>query len=310
MANFNLSTPKNYGLNNIQQSPLTQGLYQTPLDDKMKQVSTLPTPKTVPSSVFSDPVLRAKNNAQQGTELKTEDFNQDGKISDGFKFGNIPGQEGEGSNRKTELANQAVRVGSAIMKNIPKWVEQTQGKKYTSGQQIGTVARPRGYQEGGGLLKTPALQGVDVGAAKQNPMAAPGNLQAIPMDEKTKQKTERAARMQQAGQSFKNMLKDNLGVIGEKITGTIDDVQQANAAEDQRSADFRQKLADRRQNLQFKPAFSSSYNPNKNTQPTFLERQDQQKPQAAYNQSPQGIQSSAAAYRIGGRLSILQQILK
>lgn len=296
----------NLGLYNKQQSSLTQGLYNKPFDDKMKQYTTFQAP-TQTLIKYDNPVVRAKNNMQQeNMELKTEDLNQDGKIGDGFKFGNIPVQEGEGSDWKTELANQAVRVGSAIMKNIPKWVEQTQGKKYTSGQQIGTVARPRGYQKGGGLLQTPALQRVDVGAAQQNPMAAPGNLQAIPMDEKTKKKTERAARMQQAGQSFKNMLKDNLGVIGEKITGTIDDVQQANAAEGQRSADFRQKLADRRQNLEFKPAFSSSYNPNKNTQPTFLERQEQQK----QNQSPQGIQSSAAAYRIGGRLAILQQILK
>ena len=80
------------------------------------------------------------------------------------------------------------------------------------------------------------------------------------------------------------MAIDNMDAIGESLEKGITGIQEANQVEGQRSAAFREKVKNNR------PEVKSIWNNNPN--------------------DPQNIKSAAAAFNRGGRLSILQELLK
>lgn len=271
------------GLNIQTQSPLTQGLYSNKTytnyqinGDNADQQKEVNKANFAVAKATGKPLLGKI--ANQDLSFKNEDWNKDGKIGYGVNTPSIDDPEKQKNDNINKAFNSASRVLAAGIRAGFKNANKTPVREFN------TMARPRGYQEGGGLLKQPALTGVSVPAATIPQSSVPGNIQPIAMDEKTSKKTERKARAIQAGKSFKQMALDKMDAIGESLEKGITGIQKANQAEGQRSAAFREKIKTNR------PEMKSIWNNNPN--------------------DPQNIKSAAAAFNRGGRLSILQELLK
>ena len=270
------------GLNTQPQSPLTQGSYgntYTNYQTKAMQNFNNEAQKTLNKADASmtkatDRPLLGKI-ATQDLSFKNEDWNKDGKIGYGVNTPSIDDPE----KQKNDNINKALNLGAkesaaGIQYIVKKWGNKPNVRDFN------TTARPHSYQEGGGLLQQPALTGVSVPAAS----SIPDKIQPIAMDEKTRKKTERKARAIQTWNSFKQKTRDKMDAIGESLEKGITGIQEANQAEGQRSAAFREKIKNNR------PEMKSIWNNNPN--------------------DPQNIKSAAAAFNRGGRLSILQELLK
>ena len=267
------------GLNTQPQSPLTQGSYgntYTNYQTKAMQNFNNEAQQTLNKANAS---VAAATDKPMNSDLsfKNEDLNKDGKIGDGVDVPSIDDPEKQKNDNINKAFNWGARLGAAAIRVGFKNANKTPVREFN------TMARPRGYQEGGGLLKQPALTGVSVPAATIPQSSVPGNIQPIAMDEKTRKKTERKARAIQAGKSFKQMAIDNMDAIGKSIEKGFQDIQEANQAEGERSAAFREKVKNNRSEMKY-------WNNNQN--------------------NPQNIKSAAAAFNRGGRLSILQELLK
>lgn len=268
------------GLNTQPQSPLTQGSYSntyTNYQTKAMQNFNSEAQQTLNKASAS---VAAATDKPMNSDLsfKNEDWNKDGRIGYGVNIPSIDDLEKQKNDKIKDAFGSASRVLAASIRAGFK----NANKSPVSG--LNTMARPHSYQEGGGLLKQPALTGVSVPAATIPQSSVPGNIQPIAMDEKTRKKTERKARAIQAGKSFKQMAINNMDAIGESLEKGISGIQEANQAEGQRSAAFREKIKNNR------PEIKSIWNNNPN--------------------DPQNIKSAAAAFNRGGRLSILQELLK
>lgn len=265
-------------LNTQPQSPLIQGSYgntYTNYQTKAMQNFNNEAQKIL-NKVDASVTAATGKPMNSDLSFKNEDLNKDGKIGYGV---NVPSIDDPEKQKKDNLNKFPwSRLGAAAIRAGFKNVNKTPVREFN------TMARPRGYQEGGGLLKQPALTGVSIPAATIPQSSVPGNVQPIAMDEKLRKKTERKARAIQAGKSFKQMALDNMDTIGKSLEKGITDIQEANQAEGQRSAAFREKVKNNR------PEMKSIWNNNPN--------------------DPQNIKSAAAAFNRGGRLSILQELLK
>ena len=281
--NFKFTTPEGHlGLNTQPQSPLTQGLYSNKTytnyqingdnADQQKEVNkaNFAVAKAT-GKPFTDKI------ATQDLSFKNEDLNKDGKIGDGVDVPSIDDPEKQKKDNINKAFNWGARGLAAVIRAGFKNANKTPVREFN------TMARPRGYQLGGGLLKQPALTGVSVPSASIPQSSVPGNVQPIAMDEKTRKKTERKARAIQAGKSFKQMAINNMDAIGKSLKKGFQGVQEANQAEGAKSAAFREKVKSNRE-------IKSIWNNNPN--------------------DPQNIKSAAAAFNRGGRLSILQELLK
>ncbi len=268
------------GLNTQPQSPLTQGSYgntYTNYQTKAMQNFNNETQQTLNKANASVAAATGKPMTQDFS-FKNEDLNKDSKIGDGVDVPSIDDPEKQKNDNINKAFNQGARLGAAAIRAGFKNANKTPVREFN------TMERPRGYQEGGGLLKQPALTGVSVPAATIPQSSVPGNIQPIAMDEKIRKKAERKARAIQAGKSFKQMAINNMDAIGESLEKGITGIQKANQAEGQRSAAFREKIKNNRSEMK------SIWNNNPN--------------------DPQNIKSAAAAFNRGGRLSILQKLLK
>lgn len=282
--NFKFTTPEGHlGLNTQPQSPLTQGLYSNKTytnyqinGDNADQQKEVNKANFAVAKATGKPLT--DKIATQDLSFKNEDLNKDGKIGDGVDVPSIDDPEKQKKDNINKAFNWGARGLAAIIRAGFKNANKTPVREFN------TMARPRGYQLGGGLLKQPALTGVSVPAATISQSSIPGNVQPIAMNEKTRKKTERKARAIQAGKSFKQMALNNMDAIGESLEKGITGIQEANQAEGQRSAAFREKIKNNR------PEMKSIWNNNPN--------------------DPQNIKSAAAAFNRGGRLSILQELLK
>ena len=269
------------GLNTQPQSPLTQGLYgntYTNYQTKAMQNFNNEAQQTLNKANAS---VAAATDKPMNSDLsfKNEDLNKDGKIGDGV---DVPGIDDPEKQKNDNIINKTFDWGARGLAAIIRAGFKNANKTPVSG--LNTMARPHSYQEGGGLLKQPALTGVSVPAATIPQSSVPGNIQPIAMDEKTRKKTERKARAIQAGKSFKQMAINNMDAIGESLEKGITGIQEANQAEGQRSAAFREKVKNNRPEMNYILPKNSN--------------------------SSQNIKSAAAAFNRGGRLSILQELLK
>ena len=268
------------GLNTQPQSPLTQGSYgntYTNYQTKAMQNFNNETQQTLNKANASVAAATGKPMTQDFS-FKNEDLNKDSKIGDGVDVPSIDDPEKQKNDNINKAFNQGARLGAAAIRAGFKNANKTPVREFN------TMERPRGYQEGGGLLKQPALTGVSVPAATIPQSSVPGNIQPIAMDEKIRKKAERKARAIQAGKSFKQMAINNMDAIGESLEKGITGIQKANQAEGAKSAAFQEKIKNNR------PEIKSIWNNNPN--------------------DPQNIKSAAAAFNRGGRLSILQELLK
>ena len=268
------------GLNTQPQSPLTQGSYgntYTKYQTKAMQNFNNEAQQTLNKA---NALVAAATDKPMNSDLsfKNVDLNKDGKIGDGVDVPSIDDPEKQKNDNINKAFNWGARLGAAAIRAGFKNANKTPVREFN------TMARPHSYQEGGGLLKQPALTGVSVPAATIPQSSVPGNIQPIAMDEKTSKKTERKARAIQAEKSFKQMALDKMDAIGESLEKGITGIQEANQVEGQRSAAFREKVKNNR------PEVKSIWNNNPN--------------------DPQNIKSAAAAFNRGGRLSILQELLK
>lgn len=266
------------GLNTQPQSPLTQGLYSNKTytnyqinEDNADQQKEVNKANFAVVKATGKPLLGKI--ANQDLSFKNVDLNKNGKIGYGVNTPSIDDPEKQKNDNINKAFNSASRVLAAGIRAGFKNANKTPVREFN------TMARPRGYQEGGGLLKQPTLTGVNVPAATIPQSSVSGNVQPIAMYEKIRKKTERKARAIQAGKS----VLGNMDAIGESLEKGITGIQEANQAEGQRSADFRKKINNR-------PEMKSIWNNNPN--------------------DPQNIKSAAAAFNRGGRLSILQELLK
>lgn len=272
------------GLNIQTQSPLTQGLYSNKTDtnyqingDNADQQKAVNKANFAVAKATDKPLL--DKNAIQDSSSKNEDLNKDGKIGDGVNVPSIDDPEKQKNDNINKAFNWGARLGAAaIQAGFKKW-----GNK-PNGRELNTIKRPHSYQEGGGLLKQPTLTGVSAPAATIPQSSVPGDVQPVAVDEKLRKKMERKARTIQAGKSFKQMAVNNMDAIGESLEKGFQGIQEANQAEGARSAAFREKVKNNR------PEMKSIWNNNPN--------------------NPQNIKSAAAAFNRGGRLSILQELLK
>ena len=267
------------GLNTQPQSPLIQGLYSNKIytnhqinGDNADQQKEVNKANFAVAKATGKPLLGKI--ANQDLSFKNEDWNKDGKIGDGVDVPSIDDPEKQKNDNINKAFNWVARLGAAAIRAGFKNANKTPVREFN------TIARPRGYQEGGGLLKQPALTGISVPAATIPQSSVPSNVQPIAMDEKTRKKTERKARAIQAGKS----VLGNMDAIGESLEKGITGIQEANQAEGAKSATFREKVKNNR------PEMKSIWNNNPN--------------------DPQNIKSAAAAFNRGGRLSILQELLK
>ena len=263
-------------LNTQPQSPLAQRSYgntYTNYQTKAMQNFNNEAQKTLNKANASVDAATGKSMIQD-LSFKNEDLNKDGKIGNGVDVPSIDDPEKQKNDNINKAFNWGARGLAAIIRAGFKNANKTPVREFN------TMVRPRGYQLGGGLLKQPALTGVSVPAAP----SVPDKIQPIAMDEKTRKKTERKARAIQAGKSFKQMALNNMDAIGESLEKGITGIQEASQAEGQRSAAFREKIKNNR------PEMKSIWNNNPN--------------------DPQNIKSAAAAFNRGGRLSILQELLK
>lgn len=266
------------GLNTQPQSPLIQGSYgntYTNYQTKAMQNFNNEAQKILNKADASVAAATVKP-MNSDLSFKNEDLNKDSKIGYGV---NVPSIDDPEKQKKDNLNKFPwSRLGAAAIRAGFKNANKTPVREFN------TMARPRGYQEGGGLLKQPALTGVSVPAATIPQSSIPGNVQPIAMDEKLRKKTERKAKAIQAGKSFKQMAINNMDAIGKSLEKGLQGIQEANQAEGQRNAAFRERIKNNR------PEMKSIWNNNPN--------------------NPQNIKSAAAAFNRGGRLSILQELLK
>lgn len=282
--NFKFTTPEGHlGLNTQPQSPLTQGLYSNKTytnyqinGDNADQQKEVNKANFAVAKATGKPLT--DKIATQDLSFKNEDLNKDGKIGDGVDVPSIDDPEKQKKDNINKAFNWGARGLAAIIRAGFKNANKTPVREFN------TMARPRGYQLGGGLLKQPALTGVSVPAATISQSSIPGNVQPIAMNEKTRKKTERKARAIQAGKSFKQMALNNMDAIGESLEKGITGIQEANQAEGAKSAAFREKIKNNRLEMNYILPKNSN--------------------------SSQNIKSAAAAFNRGGRLSILQELLK
>ena len=267
-------------LNTQPQSPLTQESYGNTYTNYQTKAIQNFNDKAQQTLNKANASVAAATGKPMNSDLsfKNEDLNKDGKIGYGVNVPSIDNSEEQKNNNINKAFNQGARLGAAAIRAGFKNANKTPVREFN------TMARPRGYQEGGGLLKQPALTGVSVPAATIPQSSVPGNVQPIAMNEKLRKKTERKARAIQAGKSFKQMAIDNMDAIGESLEKGLQGIQEANQAEGAKSATFREKVKNNR------PEMKSIWNNNLN--------------------DPQNIKSAAAAFNRGGRLSILQELLK
>lgn len=271
------------GLNTQPQSPLTQGLYSNNTytnyqinGDNADQQKEVNKANFVVAKATDKPLL--DKIATQDFSFKNEDLNKDDKIGYGVNVPSIDDPEKQKNDNINKAFKWTTRLAADAILAGFKNANKTPVREFT------TMEKPHSYQEGGGLLKQPALTGVSVPAATIPQSSVPGNVQPIAIDEKTRKKTERKARAIQAGKSFKQMAINKMDAIGESLEKGITGIQEANQAEGAKSAAFREKVKNNR------PEMKSIWNNNPN--------------------DPQNIKSAAAAFNRGGRLSILQELLK
>lgn len=268
------------GLNTQPQSPLIQGSYgNTYTNYQTKAMQNFNNEARETSNKVNASVAAATDKPMNSDlSFKNKDLNKDGKIGDGVDVPSIDDPEKQKNDNINKAFNWGTRLGAAAIRAGFKNANKTPVREFN------TMARPRGYQEGGGLLKQPTLTGVNVPAATIPQSSVPSNVQPIEMNEKLRKKMERKARAIQAGKSFKQMAIDNMDAIGKSLEKGLQGIQKANQTEGARSAAFREKVKNNR------PEMKSIWNNNPN--------------------DPQNIKSAAAAFNRGGRLSILQELLK
>ena len=282
--NFKFTTPEGHlGLNTQPQSPLTQGLYSNKTytnyqinGDNADQQKEVNKANFAVAKATGKPLL--DKIATQDLSFKNEDLNKDGKIGDGVDVPSIDDPEKQKKDNINKAFNWGARGLAAVIRAGFKNANKTPVREFN------TMARPRGYQLGGGLLQQPALTGVSVPAATIPQSSVPGNIQPIAMDEKLRKKTERKARAVQAWNSFKQTAGNKIDAIGKSLEKGITSIQEANQAEKQRHINFEEMKKNNRPKMNYILPKNSN--------------------------GSQSIESAAAAFNRGGRLSILQELLK